>query len=133
MKEKVSVPLCLWAVAIAGSIIICLIGNRKKNHVIVILGAALAIIVAVSMFVYHAVPVSTHEYRVVYSKDAVVVLVDDTDGSTKRYDIESIPHLEYEYAVGDYVTVVDNGVKPVFISPAGQVTPAQTTTEEPAE
>ena len=124
--------LYLWIAVITASIVLCLTGSREKSLMIVTIGAVLAIVAAVSMFVYHVMPVSTHEYRVVYSKDAVVVLVDDTDGSTKRYNIESIPHLD-EYAVGDYVTVVDNGVKTVFISPAGQVTPAQSTTKESAK
>ena len=115
-----NVPLLFFGLlAVCGVTIIAIVGAYKKKVAIVVVAFVLALILAVGFLVMHMKQCDAKEYRVVYSKENVIVVIDDEDGKTTRYDLNDVMHADVNYAVGDNVVVVLTGVKnTAYIAPS---------------
>ncbi len=121
-------------IALGITLIVCVVGMEKKSLGIVLIGSVLAIALAGAALFAHVWPTSNTEYRIVYVKDADVVVIDDNDGSTKRYNLDKIAHSDVTYDVGSHIAIVTDCLgNPVFITPAEQIVPAKTTEPKPSE
>ena len=106
--------LAIIVIAIMG-----IIGANKKRMSIVTLALMFALLLSGVLIALHAKPADSREYRVVYSKGSSIVVVDDENGKTKRYNLDGIIHEDASYDVGDYVTVVVTGTADtVYIAPS---------------
>ena len=103
-------------VGFVGLVAFVIAAATKKTGLMI---AALAVVVLVAglMIAFCSRPASSENYRVVYSKYNEIVVIDDKDGSTKRYKLDDIIHSESEFQIGDRVTVIVNAAgKPMFIT-----------------
>lgn len=89
----------------------------KKQVGVMMTGFILVVVITGLMIALCARPASSETYRVVYSKGYEIVVIDDDDGSTSRFNLNKITHDAGEYQIGDHVTVIVNAAgKPMFIT-----------------
>ena len=106
--------LAIIVIAIMG-----IIGANKKRMSIVVLALMFALLLSGVLLALNAKAADSQEYRVVYSKDSEIVVVNDENGKTIRYTLDKIIHEDASYDVGDYVTVVVTGTShTVYIAPS---------------
>ena len=87
-------------------------------------GFLLLLIALIASMVLHATGSESNQYRVVYTKDSAIVVINDEDGNTKRYDLDKVIHADVDFQIGDQVVVVTNRAgTPMYITPASQVAP----------
>ena len=99
--------------------IIAIVGACRKKVAIVVVAFVLAVILAIGLLIVQMKPCDAQIYRIVYSKENVIVVIDDEDGKTTRYDLNDVTHADVNYAVGDKVVVVFTGVKnTAYIAPS---------------
>ncbi len=104
--------LTIVAIAILGAI-------SKKPSILLL--ALIAIAIMAPVLLAQAEPADSREYRVIYSKDSDIVVVDDETGKTRRYSLDGIIHEDVSYKIGDYVTVIVTGTgSTVYIAPSDQ-------------
>lgn len=109
---------------IAIAVVLFMFGASKAKTGFMVFGFVVILAIALTMVVLNVSKTNTYEYRVVYVADDVVVVIDDKDGDTQRYNLKDITHADTSFQIGDQVVVVSSGLgKPVFIAPATQVAP----------
>ncbi len=108
-------------------------GATTKKIGVMITAFVVVVFVSGLMIALCARPASSESYRVVFSKDNEIVLIDDNNGATKRYKLDDVIHSDSEFQIGDYVTVITNAAgKPMFITTDTSVIEVLPNTPEPA-
>lgn len=124
--EIVSVPFFIAINLIAAIILVALfiIGKAKNKGFLTSVSFLITMGMLLAVILLHVSEPESHEYRVVYVKDAEVVMIDDNDGITKRYSLDEVIHGTEKFQIGDQVVVItDKTGKPLYITAASQVAP----------
>lgn len=99
--------------------IIAIVGACRKKVAVVVVAFVLTLILAIGFMIVQMKPCGAQIYRIVYSKENVIVVIDDENGKTTRYDLNDVTHADVDYAVGEKVVVVFTGVKnTAYIAPS---------------
>ncbi len=110
--ENVSVPflLALYAVVTAVAVALFVTGRTKNKPVLMSLGFLVVGGMMIAAILLHISDPVSHEYRVVYTKNDEVVLIDDNDGNTKRYNLDEVIHENVDFQIGDQVVVITSSI-----------------------
>ena len=85
----------------------------------------LMLLVAIDLMIApQLLPNTTNNYKVVFSKDDTIVVIDAENGTTKKYDLGKTPHTgdTSAYSEDANVSVVSSCVgRAVLICPSGQM------------
>ncbi len=125
--------ILVWVAPIALSLVACaafaysfkLKEVPKQANTFRCVAFGLMLLVAIDLMIApQLLPNTTNNYKVVFSKDDTIVVIDAENGTTKKYDLEKTPHTgdASAYSEDANVSVVSSCVgRAVLICPSGQM------------